>query len=106
MIDFQTEGNAETLTIFIENKDGKIQKDLWMLNDAIPNDEQKWMEGRVEIKGSELSNDNAYRVCFSTQNVFFLTSSLKVQTSKAQAISMNGLQPSIMIPGTQNRKNF
>ena len=34
------------------------------------------------------------------------TSSLKVKTSKAKAISMNGLQPSIMIPGTQNRKKI
>ena len=58
----QTEGNAETLTVFIENKDGKIQQDLWKLNDDIPNDEKQWIEGRVEIKGSELSNDDAYKV--------------------------------------------
>ena len=50
------------LTIFIENKDGKIRQVLWQLNDAVENDEQKWMEARVQIKGSELSNDNIYKV--------------------------------------------
>ena len=64
-LSYQTEGNAETLKVFIENKDGKIQQDLWKLNDDIPNDEKQWIEGRVEIKGSELSNDDAYRVCNS-----------------------------------------
>ena len=56
---FQTEGNAEMLTVFIDNKDGEISQVLWQLNDAIENDEQKWMEGRVKI---QVSNVDVYQV--------------------------------------------
>ena len=42
------------LTVFIDNKDGEISQVLWQLNDAIENDEQKWMEGRVNIQVSNV----------------------------------------------------
>ena len=47
------------LRVFIDNKDGEISQVLWQLNDAIENDEQKWMEGRVKI---QVSNVNVYQV--------------------------------------------
>ena len=55
------------LTVFIENKDGKIRQDLWQLNDAVENDEQKWMEGRVKI---QVSNVNVYQVKIICSIVF------------------------------------
>ena len=51
------------MKIFIANKDNKIRKNLWILDDSVENDEFLWMEGRVEVKGVELSNDPVYRVC-------------------------------------------
>ena len=59
---FQTEGTAEGLKIYIGNKDNTILQDLWILDDSVENDEFLWKEGRVEIKGAELSNDPVYRV--------------------------------------------
>ena len=55
------------LTVFIDNKDGEISQVLWQLNDAIENDEQKWMEGRVKI---QVSNVNVYQVKIICSMIF------------------------------------
>ena len=56
------------LTVFIDNKDGEISQVLWQLNDAIENDEQKWMEGRVKI---QVSNVDVYQVKIIS-SIFFM----------------------------------
>ena len=56
---FQPGNNGQALTVFLENS--VSAKDVWALSDSW-SDQTGWIDGRVEIKASELAGDTIFRV--------------------------------------------
>ena len=55
----QPGGDGQALTVFLENS--VSAKDVWTLTDSW-SDQTGWIDGRVEIKASELAGDTIFRV--------------------------------------------
>ena len=55
----QPGGDGQGLTVFLENS--VSAKDVWTLTDSW-SDQTGWIDGRVEIKASELAGDTIFRV--------------------------------------------
>ena len=55
----QPGGDGQGLTVFLENS--VSAKDVWTLKDSW-SDQTGWIDGRVEIKASELAGDTIFRV--------------------------------------------
>ena len=55
----QPGGDGQGLTVFLENS--VSAKDVWTLKDSW-SDQAGWIDGRVEIKASELAGDTIFRV--------------------------------------------
>ena len=55
----QPGGDGQALTVFLENS--VSAKVVWTLTDSW-SDQTGWIDGRVEIKASELAGDTIFRV--------------------------------------------